>query len=46
MKPLCELEELDGVHLGPAYKNNHACDTFVEFIAREWQEQLIATLSR
>ena len=46
MKPLCELEELHGVDIGPAYKNYHACATFVEFIARERQEQLIATLSQ
>ena len=37
MKPLCDLEERHGVTLGNGYKNNHACATFVKFIAKEQQ---------
>ena len=46
MKPICELEERHGVSLGAGYKNDHACASFVEFIAREQQEILLAELSR
>jgi len=45
MKALCELEERHGIDLGPAYTNDHACATFVEFIALEQKEQLLATLA-
>ena len=45
MKSLCELEERHGVDLGPAYINDHACAAFVEFIALELRDQLLAALS-
>ena len=35
MKPIWELEESHGVNLGVGYKNNHACATFVSFIAKK-----------
>ena len=31
MKALCSLEERHGVDLGPGYRNDHACATFVEY---------------
>ena len=46
MKPICELEERHGVSLGAGCKNDHACATFVEFIARELQEILSNALSK
>ena len=46
MKPICEFEERHGVNLGAGYKNDHACATFVEFIAREQQEILLDALSK
>ena len=46
MKTLCELEERHGVDLGQGYKNDRSCSTFVEFIARDLQEQLMKALSR
>ena len=46
MKAVCELEERHGAELGQGYKNDQICATFVEFIAHEQQEQLMATLSR
>ena len=30
MKALCSLEEQHGVDLGPGYRNEHPCATFVE----------------
>ena len=35
MKLICELEESHSVNLEVGYKNNHACSTFVSFIAKE-----------
>ena len=46
MKALCELEERHGAELGQGYKNDRACASFVEFIAREQQEKLMTALSR
>ncbi len=46
MKPICELEERHGVSLGAGYKNDHACATFVQFIAQEQQEVLLDALSK
>ena len=46
MKPLCELEERHGVDLGQGYKNDRACSTFIEFVAREQREKLMAAISR
>jgi hypothetical protein len=46
MKPICELEERHGVNLGVGYKNDHACASFVEFIAREQHDILLANLSK
>ena len=45
MGSLCELEELHGVDLGPGYKNDHACATFIEYIALEFKQQLLASLN-
>ena len=45
MKAICELEERHGVDLGTAYKNNQACATFVEYIAKEQQQVLARALS-
>ena len=45
MEFLCELKGLHGVDLGPGYKNDHACVTFIEYTAREFQQQLIAYVS-
>ena len=44
MKPLCELEERHGVDLGQGYKNDRACSAFIEFIAREQREKLMAAI--
>ena len=30
---------------GPGYKNDQACVTFIEYIAREFQQQIIASLN-
>ena len=46
MKPLCELEERHGIDLGQSYKKDRACSTFIEFIAREQREKLMAAISR
>ena len=46
MKPICELEESHGVNLGVGYKNNHACATFVSFIAKEQKNCLLNSLSK
>ena len=45
MGPLCELEQRHGVDLGQGYKNDQACATFVEYIAREQQESLTCALN-
>ena len=45
MQPLCELEERHGVKLGLGYKNYHACSTFVEFIARDLQQNQLAQIN-
>ena len=45
MQPLCELEERHGVKLGLGYKNDHACSTFVEFIARDLQQNQLAQIN-
>ncbi len=42
---MCELEERHGAELSQSYKNDRGCATFVEFIACEQQEQLMAVLS-
>lgn len=44
MKHLCELEERHGVNLGEGYKNNHACATFVKYIAKDLQDTLKSRL--
>ena len=46
MQPLCNLEEKHGVDLGPGYRNDHACTTFIEYIARDFQQQLVAALNQ
>ena len=45
MGPLCELEERHGVDLGQGYKNDQACATFVDYIAKEQQEILVHALT-
>ena len=40
MAPLCQLEICHGVDLGQGYKNDQACATFVEYIAREQRDIL------
>ena len=46
MKSICELEERHGVDIGPAYRNDHACSNFVEYIALEEKDRLIKALSK
>ena len=46
MKSVCDLEERHGVSLGTGYKNDHACATFIEFIAKEQQQILTNALSK
>lgn len=43
MNSLCQLQERHGVKLGECYKNDHACATFIEYIARDLQHQLGVT---
>ena len=45
MKAVCALEEWHGTDLGEGYKNDCGCSVFVEFIARDQQEQLVADLT-
>ena len=45
MKSIFE-EENHGVNLGVGYKNNHACATFVSFIAKEQKNCLLNSLSK
>ena len=45
MQPLCELEEQHGIQSGPGYKNDHACSTFVEFIARDLKENQLTQIN-
>ena len=40
MQPLCNLEEKHGVDFVPGYRNDHTCATFIEYIARDFQQQL------
>ena len=46
MKALCDLQERHGVDVGTTYRNDHACSSFVEFIALEEKEKLVQALSR
>ena len=46
MKAVCALEERHGADLGEGYKNDRGCSVFVEFIARDQQERLVAELTR
>ena len=46
MNSLCQLQERHGVKLGECYKNDHACATFVEYIARDLQCQLGESLHK
>ena len=46
MAPLCALEEKHGVDLGSGYKNDKACTTFVEYIAKQQRELLSSTLAK
>lgn len=45
MKLLCDLEERHGVDIGGSYRNDHACATFVKFIALDLQQQLKRDIS-
>ena len=40
--PLCEMEVRHGVQIGSGYKNDHACTSFVNFIALNQLEILKA----
>ena len=44
MKALCSLEEGHGVDLGPGYRNDHACCTFIKYIACDLQQKLVGAL--
>ena len=46
MKPICQLLEREGVDLGGGYKNDLACSTFIDYIAREMRNALSQTLKR
>ena len=46
MATICELEERYSVDFGAGSKNDQACATFIEFIAREQQQILMAALSQ
>ena len=46
MKAVCALEERHGADLGEGYKNDRGCSVFVEFIARDQQERLVAELTQ
>ena len=46
MAPLYALEEKHGVDLGSDYKNDKACATFVEYIAKQQRELLSSTLAK
>ncbi len=42
---ICELEERHEVCLGNGYKNDHACATFVKYIAMDLQDSLQSALN-
>ena len=46
MKSLCQVQERHGINLGGCYKNEHACATFVEYIAQDLQGQLGESLHK
>ena len=46
MTPLCELEERHGVDLGEGYKNSKSCAVFTDYIAKDLQRNLVASLSK
>lgn len=47
MGPLCELlERLSGSSIGLTYRNDKACSSFVHYIAKDLQLQLLDTLSK
>ena len=46
MQPLCDLEAKHGVDLGSSYRNDHACATIIEYIARDFQQQLVTSLNQ
>ena len=46
MQPLCDLEEKHRVDLGPGYRDDHACAMFIEYIDRDFQQQLVAALNQ
>ena len=45
MKHLCDLEERHEVDIGGSYRNDHACATFVKFIALDLQQRIFQMLS-
>ncbi len=45
MSVICELEERHEVSLGNGYKNDHACGTFVKYIAMDLHESLQSALN-
>ena len=46
MKPLCDLQQRHGVDLGQTYRNELACATFTDFIARDLKNQLSQALHK
>ena len=46
MGPLCELIERQSVCIGQSYRNVRACSTFLHFIAKDLQLQLLDILSK
>ena len=45
MKAVCALEERHSADVGEGYKNDRSCSVFVEFIACDQQEHLVADLT-
>jgi len=46
MKSLCDLEERHGVDVGGSYRNDHACATFIEYIATDLRKQLREAINK
>ena len=45
MDLLCQLEERHGVGLGQGYENKHVCTSFIDYVAQEQHQNLLASLS-
>ena len=46
MTPLCELEERHGVDLGEGYKKSKSCAVSTDYITKDLQRNLVASLSK